>query len=201
MNMQKTCITAHSGALQTQANTLPSIQAGLDFIGDGVIEVDVRFLPDGTPALDHDRVDENSATLEAAFALMQRCKASVNLDMKEFSHIPRVAELVDAYGLQGRAFMTGLCKARCVEWHGCGLPFYLNGTDIAAAKQLGALGLNIHHGRCNKRLVRRAREQGLLVSVWTVDRPRTMRKMLALGVDNITTRRPDILMEIINHAT
>jgi len=45
-------------------------------------------------------------------------------------------------------------------------------------------------------LLRRARELGLLVSVWTVDKPRHMRKMRRLGVDNITTRHPDILAKV-----
>ena len=199
--MHNTCITAHAGALGTQSNSLASVKAGLDFVGEGNIEVDVRFLPCGTPALDHDRVDEHSTKLEAVFELMQHCKAGINLDMKEHSHVDRVVELVDRYGLHGRAFLTGLHKEHCAALQHCGLPYYLNGTDTAAAEQLGALGVNCHYSRCCKGLVRRAHTRGLLVSVWTVDRPRAMRNMLRRGVDNITTRRPDILMEIISHAT
>jgi len=199
--MQKICITAHAGALQTKSNSLASVKTGLDFIGEGNIEVDVRFLPNGTPALDHDRVNENSTKLEAVFELMQSYKAGINLDMKEKSSMARVFELIDTYSLQKRVLLTGLSKSDCAALQNCGLPYYLNGKDIAAAKQLGAIGLNIHHSCCNKKLVRRAHEQGLLVSVWTVDRPRKMRKMLQLGVDNITTRQPDTLLEIISHAS
>jgi len=198
--MHKTCITAHSGALQTKDNTFESIKAGLAFVGEGCIEVDVRFLPDGTPALDHDRVDQNSVKLEAVFELMQGYKGSINLDMKEHSNISAMVKLVDTYGLQGRAFMTGLSKDSCAALRDCGLPYYLNASDAKAAKELGAIGVNIFYKICSKRLVRRAREHGMKVSVWTVNKPRTMKKMLTLGVDNITTRCPDLLQEIMDDA-
>lgn len=40
--------------------------------------------------------------------------------------------------------------------------------------------------------VRRMRAQGRTVLVWTVDSPFVMRLMLALGVDGLTTNRPDL---------
>ena len=194
--MHKPSITAHAGALNTTPNTLDSVRACLSS-GADIFEVDVRFLPDGTPALGHNQVGPDSARLEDVFALMQDFTIQINLDMKETSHVPRVDELVAQYGLRDRAFMTGLSRSACAALRGCGLPYYLNGAAPAAAKELGALGVNINYRQCSKKLVRDARALGLLVSVWTADKPGTMRKMLRRDVDNITTRHPDVLQGLM----
>jgi len=194
--MHKTFITAHAGALGTATNTLHSIETALACPGVYCIEVDVRFLPDGTPALGHNTVDESSVKLSEVFTLLQHNTCMVNLDMKAFSFMPRVLNVVDKHGFRERAFFTGLRESEIELLRNCTIPYYLNDTNCDAAAKLGAIGVNIHHKRCNKKLLKRARELGLLVSVWTVDKPRHMRKMRRLGVDNITTRHPDILAKV-----
>ncbi|MCL2532445.1 MAG: glycerophosphodiester phosphodiesterase [Oscillospiraceae bacterium] len=191
--MHKPFITAHTGALGTPSNSLESIQAALACPGVDCIEVDIRFLPCGTPALGHDRVNESSVKLSEVLALLQGNSCMINLDMKEFTHLAELAKFVATQGFAQRAFFTGL---RENQLPAPGLPYYLNSTDCATAHKLSAIGVNIHHSKCSKRLLRRARELGLLVSVWTVDKPRHMRKMRRLGVDNITTRHPDILAKV-----
>jgi len=201
MSMHRTSITAHSGALGTKDNTLVSTRVGLAFVGiKGIIEVDVRFLPDGTPALGHDWVNKKSTKLEAVFELMQELPGSINLDLKEFSHIGNLVKLVDAYGLQKRVILTGLNEQECEKAKGIKLPYYLNGSDVAVAKQAGAVGINLCHKFCSEALVEQAHKEGLLVSVFTVNKPRALKKMLRLGVDNITTKRPDRLVEIMGYA-
>ena len=203
-------ITAHAGALNTQPNSLESIRVGLE-CGADAIEVDVRFLPGDTPALGHDRMDGGTAALlEDCFALLQGCGVSINLDMKETSGAAGLAGLAKTYGLEERAYMTGITASDVPAVRDCGLPYYLNcwpsplgwdaGRLAAQAKALGAVGLNINYRTCGARLMRKAREQGLLVSVWTVGSARMMRKMLRLGVDNITTRQPDQLQEMLKRA-
>jgi len=194
--MHKISVTAHAGALNTKPNTLDSVRAALS-CGADILEVDVRFLPGGAPVLGHTRAGPESARLEDVFALMRDSSIHINLDMKETSNALRVAELVAQYGLQGRAFMTGLSRSACAALRGCGLPYYLNGTSPAAAKALGALGVNINFRQCSKKLVRDTHALGLLISVWTADKPATMRKMLGREVDNITTRRPDVLQALM----
>ena len=197
--MHKTTVTAHAGALNTKDNTLNSVKTALA-CGAAIFEVDVRFLPDGMPAIDHNKVGPESVKLEEVFALMRGSEIQINLDMKENTDVPRMAELVAQYGLQGRAFMTGLSKSACRKLRGCGLPYYLNGASAAAAKKLGAAGININYLKCTEKRVRAAHERGLSVSVWTVNSPEAMRNMLRRGADNITTRCPDVLLEIIRHA-
>jgi len=196
--MHNISITAHAGALGTAPNTLDSIQAALAF-GVDILEVDVRFLPDGAPALGHDNVTPRSPALETVFALLRGYETRINLDMKETSRTANIAQLVAQYGLQGRVFLTGIEEKHVPAVRGCGLPYYLNSADTAAAWALGALGPNISYRQCTGELVRAAHKQNLLVSVWTVDSPMAMRQMCRLGVDNITTRRPDILQRILRH--
>ena len=196
----KATVTAHAGAVNTEDNTLRSVIAGLASRAD-IIEVDVRFFPDGTPALGHDALTPESVLLADVFKRMLAYPSvSVNLDMKEKTHVPRIAELVAQYGLEGRVFMTGLGKNDCVNLRDCGLPYYLNSTDVAAAKQVGALGVNIGFESCTEELVQSAHGEGLLVSVWTVNEKPDMLTVLRLGADNITTRKPILLRRVMAYA-
>ncbi len=43
-----------------------------------------------------------------------------------------------------------------------------------------------------------ARQLGLAVHVWTVDRPEDMQRMIEMKVDGITTNRPDTLKKLLN---
>lgn len=49
--------------------------------------------------------------------------------------------------------------------------------------------LNYRFGLLTRELAERAHADGRLVSVWTVDRPRTVRRLAALGVDAITSNQ------------
>jgi glycerophosphoryl diester phosphodiesterase len=46
-------------------------------------------------------------------------------------------------------------------------------------------------------IVAAARSEGVAISVWTVDEPEDMRRMIGLGVDRITTNYPDRLLRIL----
>ncbi|MDR1735065.1 MAG: glycerophosphodiester phosphodiesterase [Oscillospiraceae bacterium] len=205
-----TTITAHAGALGTKDNTLESIQTCLDFIGKGNIEVDVRFTPGGTPVLGHDAA-EDGLFLSALFALAKDYPVKINLDMKEKEgNTAAIVELANAYKLRKRIFFTGIAAGDVTKVCALGIPYYINVQptavpgfrDIEAKRlvkqsmKLGAEGLNLHHRLCTKKLVDWAHDAGQLVSVWTVDEEDAIRRMLALGVDNLTTRRPDLALEI-----
>jgi len=47
------------------------------------------------------------------------------------------------------------------------------------------------------RFVREAHRRNIPVQVWTVDDPRDMRRLLAMGVDGIQTDRPDLLAHVL----
>lgn len=48
-----------------------------------------------------------------------------------------------------------------------------------------------------RQAVAEAHALGLRVVPWTVNEADDMRRLLALGVDGITTDRPDVLLEIL----
>lgn len=62
----------------------------------------------------------------------------------------------------------------------------------------GHQAVNPHAALTDRALVRRAREAGLAVYVWTVDDPERMAELLELGVDGIITNVPDIARSVID---
>ncbi len=56
------------------------------------------------------------------------------------------------------------------------------------------------HTLANEEFVRKAREAGKKVFVWTVNKPHEMNKMIGLGVDGIITNYPDILKKMQRQA-
>ena len=201
-------ITAHAGAMNTEANTIASVKACIAAAKTGNIEVDVRFLADGTPVLGHDEEHKSQgARLEDCLALIAESQAGINLDLKEWTNIPGVVALVRQYGLEERAFFTGVGLNEIGTVKDSGLTYYLNcapkalGLDakkiVRTAAECGVSGLNIHYRLCTQKLIDEARAAGLAVSVWTVDKEPAMRKMIRYGVDNITTRHPDVCEELL----
>jgi glycerophosphoryl diester phosphodiesterase len=63
-------------------------------------------------------------------------------------------------------------------------------------KEAGGDGWFCPVGRASASVVRQAQALGLRVGVWTVDRPRDLRRLVSLGVDAICTDRPDRLQHI-----
>jgi len=198
-------ITAHAGAMGTVPNTLESIRVCA--AAANIIEVDVRFLGD-TAILSHDKGQEGPR-LEDCLILVREFGVGINLDLKERSDIPGIVALVRQYGLENRAFFTGVRADEIAGVRESGLAYYLNcaprrspkstATLVKTAKELGAIGLNIHYRLCSQTLVKSAHAAGLLVSVWTADKAPAIRRVIRLGVDNVTTRRPD-LCEGLPHA-
>ncbi|MCL2107202.1 MAG: glycerophosphodiester phosphodiesterase [Oscillospiraceae bacterium] len=211
-----TSVTAHAGAMDTQPNTYDSIRTGMELIGGGSIEVDVRYDAGGVPVLSHDRVRDGEAQalpLEDLFSLAAIHSARMNLDLKEHDRsLAPVLELAEKYGLRERIFFTGLEWPQIHLARELDVPFYVNISPcrlwekysaaairrmVARAKAEGALGLNMNYRHATATLVQMAHEAGLEVSVWTVDKEKAQRRMLALGVDNITTRKPDVALALL----
>jgi glycerophosphoryl diester phosphodiesterase len=211
-------VTAHAGCLDTAANTPESFRAALAFPVD-YLEADVRFTPENVPYLAHDALAAPLREKAMSLADLLRLVAPhpgvrLNLDMKEYSGIAIVGELVTRSGIRSRVLLTGITAdvAGRVREEGDGLPYLLNArpslkerlTDAGAAelarriRESGARGLNVHHRLLTARLARRLRAAGLSVSVWTVDEVARMRRMMRLSVDNITTRRIDTLLALRN---
>ena len=207
-------ITAHSGAFGTPDNSLEYVKKVLEEHCE-IFEIDVTFRPDGTPVVIHSgspKADEG-VLLEEVFALTAEDPAiRMNLDLKSVKNLPVVDALLDRFCLTERAFFTGVDAgwAPVVKANSC-LSYYLN-ADVAPWNRskkacllkladkiasLGAVGINTHYSNCRHAMVEAFREKGMPVSVWTVNDAKNAAKYVALGVDNITTRHPDLVRQAL----
>lgn len=203
-------VTAHSGAFDTPDNTIENINKVLEEKCQ-ILELDVTFRKDGTPVMIHkaDPDDDEGVLLRDAFALISSdANILINLDLKSLSNLPAVDALLDEYGLFERAFYTGVFE----DWvdtvrKNSKVPYYLNieieeekrnnkkaAEEVAEKiKKLGAIGMNTNYLNVTEVLVSVLHENNIPISVWTINAKETAKKFIALGVDNITTRNPDII--------
>jgi glycerophosphoryl diester phosphodiesterase len=68
---------------------------------------------------------------------------------------------------------------------------------LIAAKFCGARMIMVNFRACSPWLTRVAQAGGIAVDVWTVNRPADIRRMVAMGVNAITSNRPDLVREIL----
>lgn len=207
-------LTYHAGALKTEPNTVESINAALAH-GAKVVEFDVTFRPDGTPVIIHACApSENEGVLldEALAAVSKSENCRINLDIKSTANLPQVDALVKKHNLFERVFYTGVFR----EWvnavkAGSAIPYYLNhniSAEEAKSKELlqkladeiialGAIGLNSNFRNASLTATETMRKNGLLVSYWTVNGSKNAAKVIACKPDNITTKKPHLLAEMI----
>ncbi len=207
-------ITCHAGSFRTKANSVYSVRAAVEW-GADIVEFDVSFRPDGTPVIIHNpspSMDEG-VLLEKAFdavAKSDRCK--INLDIKSIANLPAVDKLVCLKGLEKRVFYTGVFE----DWvdtvrKSSSIPYYVNynpseeeGADpeyikgiVNKAIELGAMGINSNFRGVSQQMVDAAHKNGLLVSLWTANSMPDMLTALALCPDNITTKKPNVLKNLM----
>lgn len=203
-------ITCHAGALNTVNNSVESVEKLVAY-GAQVVEIDVSFRPDGSPCVIHKESPSQNEGAELddilrAVSVSDTCK--INIDLKSINNLPAVDKLVEKYNLSERAFFTGVG----VDWcetvkNNSSLPYFLNGSAIpdkpgteknaealcAKIKECGAIGLNCQYSNVSETLCKTLHKNGLLLSAWTADNRIIQCRLLAVGVDNITTKRPDVL--------
>lgn len=207
-------VTFHAGALKTKPNTLESIRAALDY-GAKVVEFDVSFRPDGTAVIIHaDAPKANEGVLldEALAVVATNKECKINLDIKSTANLPQVDELVKKHGLFERVFYTGVFE----DWvetvkSNSAIPYYLNhkltkeeSYDEALLQKLadkiislGAIGLNSNFKNASAIATSVMHKNGLLVSLWTANKASDMARVIACLPDNITTKKPHILLNMI----
>jgi glycerophosphoryl diester phosphodiesterase len=70
---------------------------------------------------------------------------------------------------------------------------------LECALAAGATDIGLEHTLVDDKLVAAARAAGLRVGAWTVNEARDMRRLAALGIDIITTDRPDLAVRVLAH--
>jgi glycerophosphoryl diester phosphodiesterase len=115
----------------------------------------------------------------------------------------RVIECVDKNQLEDRTlFMSfsgvsiGKIKTLRASSRTALLVCRMTPDPVSAARAAGADVLGILHDLATPALIESARKYDIGFSVWTVDEPEDMRRMLALGVDCVTSNYPDRLVQM-----
>ena len=115
----------------------------------------------------------------------------------------KAVELIEEYGIVNSCYITSfsypaLKKVKQLN------PKIKTGfiANLATATSFAQLpyidAVSMNYLFVNQAVVNSAHHHGKRIFVWTVNRQSEMQKMMALGVDNIITDRPDKALEIVN---
>lgn len=210
-------VTAHTGAYNTQMNSVDFVQAAIDN-GAKIIELDIRQRPDNTVVMSHDLVVTNNdgTPLEGALELLKGTDIKINLDIKETRVFNNLYRLLVEYNLAEQSFLTGIemMNVKALKESDCAnMEYYLNYIPsrskvffddyrtklIELLEDTGAVGINCNYKYANSQLSNLLHKKGYKLSVWTVDKERTAKKMLAIKPDNITTKDPEMINNVIEN--
>lgn len=207
-------ITAHTGCMETKQNSLESMKMGVENAAN-IIEFDLRANKNAELVLSHDEPKGGEVTLNKAFECLSTFKnIKANVDIKMVDELEKVYPLAKEYNVADKIFYTGVKDefVDAVRSKSPEVPYFLNVkvskiknknkkyllSLVEKVKNAGAIGINFKYTSASKKLVNIFHENGLLVSIWTVDNEHNMYKILSFGPDNITTRHPDKLSKIID---
>lgn len=218
---------AHRGdPYRARENTLPSIRSALERGADAV-EIDVRVTRDGVPVLLHDatlerlwgrdvRLDRighrelteltggGVPTLREALLAAGAHRVMVDLPGATRESVRRTVGVVRECGAGERVYYCAgpeaMLRVRAAD---PSAEIAMTWTTLAPPRPalLDAVRprwLNYRFGLVSRELTDRNHRDGLLVSAWTADTGRTMRRLIARGVDSVTTNRIDVLRTLID---
>ncbi|MEU9452388.1 glycerophosphodiester phosphodiesterase [Streptomyces sp. NPDC048277] len=221
--MQTVTAVAHRGdPYRFRENTLDSLRSALQQGADAV-EIDVRLTRDGVPVLLHDdtlkrlwghdrpltalSADEvrgltsgGVPTLAEALAATEGGRVMIDLpgDPSERA-VARIVAVARECGATDRVYYTGDSPAMlAVRAADASAEIALTRKTLAPARPalLDAIRphyLNYRFSLLDHALAEHVHHSGYLVSCWTPDTRRSMRRLLDMGVDSITTNRVDVL--------
>nr|WP_227869872.1 MULTISPECIES: glycerophosphodiester phosphodiesterase [Streptomyces] len=220
---------AHRGdPYRERENTLASFRSALR-AGADAVELDVRLCRDGVPVVLHDpglkrlwgqdrAVAELTSTelgevcggavptLRQALAATFPKLTLVDLPDPDPATARGAVEAVREDGSMARVRYCGdpaaLRAVRAADpaaeialtWK---LPTAIRASLLA---DIRPAWLNYRFGLVDERTVAHAHENGYRIGVWTADTRRTMRRLIALGVDAVTSNRVALLREEIDRA-
>lgn len=119
-----------------------------------------------------------------------------------------VTELVTCFGLQEKVVLTSSSRTllKTARDSGFTLPTGLVEEYglidwIKSCKRYGCDYLILNWKLCSTQRVASAKAQGLHVSVWTVNEPELMQRLVDIGVDSIITDFPQLAVDILGKAS
>ncbi|MGW7357373.1 glycerophosphodiester phosphodiesterase [Streptomyces sp. NPDC054802] len=225
--MRAVTVVAHRGdPYRFRENTLPSLRSALERGGDAV-EIDVRLTRDGVPVLLHDttlkrlwghdrplarltkaEVDALThggvPTLREALTVLGGHRLMIDLPGATPESVRKVVDTVRDCGAGEHVYYcAGPATMLAVRAADASAEIAMTWTTLAPPRPalLEAVGprwLNYRFGLVGPELADRVHRDGLLLSAWTADTRRTMRRLIGCGVDSITTNRVDALRAVLD---
>ncbi|MFB7786304.1 glycerophosphodiester phosphodiesterase [Streptomyces vinaceus] len=209
---------------RVRENTLPSIRSAFARGADAV-EIDVRLTRDGRPVLLHDetlqrlwghdvRLDAVTApqleeltrggvpTLREALMAAGAGRVMIDLPGATAEAVRTVVGQVRECGARDRTYYcAGPGTMLAVRAADPGAEIALTWTTLAPPRRVlidavAPSWLNYRFGLVDRELTDALHREGLLVSAWTADTTRSMRRLIAAGVDSVTTNRLDALARV-----
>ncbi|MFF3315170.1 glycerophosphodiester phosphodiesterase [Streptomyces sp. NPDC003035] len=220
--MDHVTVVGHRGdPYRVRENTVPSIVSAIEG-GADVVEIDVRLTADGVPVLLHDDTLERLwghdrplaaltltqlrelthdgvPTLREALIAAGPHRLMLDLPGGNEASVRTIVGTVRECGAAERVlYCAGGVAMLNVRAADPAAEIALTWTTLAPprAALLYAVRprwLNYRFGLVSRELAERVHRDGYLLSAWTADTRRTMRKLLSHGVDSITTNRVDVL--------
>ncbi|MFB6819627.1 glycerophosphodiester phosphodiesterase [Streptomyces sp. NPDC056347] len=218
---------AHRGdPYRVRENTLASIRSALGRGADAV-EVDVRLTRDGVPVLLHDatlkrlwghdvRLDrlahrevteltrDGVPTLREALLAAGAHRLMIDLPGATDASVAAVVGVVRECGAGERVhYCAGpgaMLRVRAADRRAeIALTWSTSAPPRAVLLEaVRPRWLNYRFGLVDRELTDRLHRDGLLVSAWTADTRRTMRRLVRRGVDSVTTNRIDVLRDVLD---
>ncbi|MFJ9966799.1 glycerophosphodiester phosphodiesterase [Streptomyces avermitilis] len=220
--MRTVTAVAHRGdPYRVRENTIDSLRSALRQGADAV-EIDVRLTRDGVPVLLHDETlkrlweldrplrslswdevrgltDGGVPTLVDALAATGESRMLLDLPGADPRSVRRIVDVIREYGAGERVYYcAGAPAMLAVRAADPAAEIALTWTTLAPPRPalLDAVRprwLNYRFSLVDRGLTARVHREGYLLSVWTPDTRRSMRRLLDMGVDSITTNRIDAL--------
>ncbi|MEU6227376.1 glycerophosphodiester phosphodiesterase [Streptomyces sp. NPDC047042] len=221
--MQNVTAVAHRGdPYRFRENTTDSLRSALEQGADAV-EIDVRLTRDGVPVLLHDATlkrlwererplaalssaevsgltEGGVPTLAEALAVTEGSRVMIDLPgSPDVRAARRVLDVVRECAAQDRVYYCADAPAMlAVRAADPSAEIALTWKSIAPPRpallaEVRPRWLNYRFTLVDRALVARVHRGGHLLSVWTPDTRRAMRRLLDAGVDSITTNRIDAL--------
>lgn len=219
-------VVGHRGdPYRVRENTLPSLRSAVTRGADAV-EIDVRLTRDGVPVLLHDatlkrlwghdrplskltraQVEELTRggvpTLRDALLDVGAHRLMIDLPGATEESVRAVVGLVRDCGAAERVYYcAGPVAMLAVRNEDPAAEIALTWTSLAPPRPvlIDAVRprfLNYRFGLVGQELAERVHKDGMLISAWTADTRRTMRRLIQAGVDAVTTNRVDTLASVV----
>ncbi|WP_297961589.1 glycerophosphodiester phosphodiesterase family protein [uncultured Ruminococcus sp.] len=150
--------------------------------------------------------DVRIPTLEEVLDLVGK-DIMLNIEIKRSGNPKRTAEktveLIEEYGIVNSCYVTSFSYPALKKVKQMNpkikTAFIANLATATSYSQLPYIdAVSMNYLFVNQSVVNSAHHNGKRIFVWTVDRQSEMQKMMALGVDNIITDRPDRALDVVD---